>query len=80
MSEKSALNRALISLMVFYALAAVTSILASASMLYHVTPQSKCLLYSHALANGELSFGNYASKFIVFGHYLTILVNKQLKY
>ena len=70
MSEKSALNRSLISLMVFYALAALTSILASASMLYHVTPQSKCLLYSHALENGELSFGNYASKFIASMHCL----------
>ena len=63
MSEKSSLNRTLISLMIFYVFAVLFALLASASILLHVNPYSKCLLYSSHIGGGELSYGNYASKF-----------------
>ena len=63
MSEKSSLNRTLISLMIFYIFAVLFALLASASILLHVNPYSKCLLYSSHIGGGELSYGNYASKF-----------------
>ena len=63
MSEKSSLNRTLISLMIFYVFALLFALLASATILLHVNPYSKCLLYSSHIGGGELSYGNYASKF-----------------
>ena len=67
MSEKSPLNRTLISLMIFYIFGALFAILASGSILMHVNPYSKCLLFSSHIGGGKLSYGNYASK-----HYLKI--------
>ena len=63
MSEKSPLNRTLISLMIFYIFGALFAILASGSILMHVNPYSKCLLYSSHIGGGKLSYGNYASKY-----------------
>ena len=45
MSEKSSLNRTLISLMIFYVFAVLFALLASATILLHVNPYSKCLLW-----------------------------------
>jgi len=74
MSEKSSLNRTLISLMIFYVLAALFAILASASILLHVNPYSKCLLYSYHIGNSELSYGNYASCMMVGYVYLGVVL------
>jgi len=74
MSEKSSLNRTLISLMIFYIFAVLFALLASASILLHVNPYSKCLLYSSHIGGGELSYGNYASCMMVGYVYLGVVL------
>ena len=77
MSEKSPLNRTLISLMIFYIFGALFAILASGSILMHVNPYSKCLLYSSHIGGGKLSYGNYASKYYLKISCARVILNDQ---
>eukprot|EP00095_Tigriopus_kingsejongensis_P009673 maker-scaffold84_size396325-snap-gene-0.18 protein:Tk09673 transcript:maker-scaffold84_size396325-snap-gene-0.18-mRNA-1 annotation:"eif2 kinase if2k-d (incomplete catalytic triad)" len=67
------LKKCLIILLILYALVLLFGLLASISMIIHVTPQSECLLYSYQI-QAKLSYGHYATCNVVAYMFVVVVI------